>query len=31
VLLQTRRLQIPRSLPDAGLLVDEMIKFKAES
>jgi hypothetical protein len=30
VLLQTRRLQIPRSLPDAGLLVDEMMKFKAK-
>jgi hypothetical protein len=30
VLLQTRRLQIPRSLPDAALLVDEMMKFKAK-
>jgi hypothetical protein len=29
VLLQRHRLQIPRSLPDASLLIDELVNFKA--
>ena len=30
VLLQTRRLQIPRSLPEAAVLVKELENFKAK-
>jgi hypothetical protein len=30
VLLQNRRLKVPSSLPDANLLVDELVKFRAK-